>query len=186
MTPWFNVRKAAQVTAFFAKQEGGRINVLKAVKLIYLADRLFMQKYDCPILNDKLVSMPHGPVNSLTYNYIAGGEVDEENWDRYLTDRERHDIGLTDDNLTEDALDELSDAEIEALHEIWQAYGHMDRFELRDYTHKHCPEWVDPNGSSCPIHYELVFKFLGKAEHSSELASRVEVDRYIDELFARA
>src|SRR6478672_1543419 len=36
--PGYNVRKAAQVTAFFAKKEGGAIEVLKVAKLLYLAD----------------------------------------------------------------------------------------------------------------------------------------------------
>jgi uncharacterized phage-associated protein len=158
---------------------------LKVVKIIYLADRLFMERYDSPILNDKLVSMPHGPVNSLTYGYISGCEENGRAlWDAYISDREGHEIGLANDTITDCDLDELSDAELDALQEIWRTYGHMDRFELRDFTHKNCPEWVDPNGSSCPIHYELVFKFLGKAENSTELASRIEANRYIDALFA--
>ncbi len=32
--PWFNVRKAAQIAAFFAGKEGKRIQVLKLAKLI--------------------------------------------------------------------------------------------------------------------------------------------------------
>ena len=31
---WFEPRKAAQVTAFFALKAGGKINILKATKLI--------------------------------------------------------------------------------------------------------------------------------------------------------
>src|SRR6266480_1606796 len=50
MRPWFNVRKAAQMAAFFAKQEGGTINVLKLVKLVYLANRAAMEKYDFPLV----------------------------------------------------------------------------------------------------------------------------------------
>ena len=60
----FNARKAAQVGAYFAKASGGKINVLKLVKLIYLADRHSMELYDAPILNDVFVSMNKGPVNS--------------------------------------------------------------------------------------------------------------------------
>ncbi len=73
MTPiWYNARKAAQVAAFFALSEGGKINVLKLVKLIYLADRSAMEAFEAPILNDKFVSMDHGPVNSITLNLING------------------------------------------------------------------------------------------------------------------
>jgi uncharacterized phage-associated protein len=69
MTPvWYNARKAAQVAAFFAKAQGGKINVLKLVKLIYLADRLALETFEHPILEDKFVSMDHGPVNSITFS----------------------------------------------------------------------------------------------------------------------
>jgi uncharacterized phage-associated protein len=68
----FNRRKAAQVAAFFARAEGGRINVLKLVKLIYLADREFVLRHGEPMLDDRWVSMPHGPVNSGTYDMIQG------------------------------------------------------------------------------------------------------------------
>jgi len=61
MTPWFKVRKAAQVGAYFAFQQGGSINLMKLVKLVYLANRNAMAKYDYPIFDDHMVSMPHGP-----------------------------------------------------------------------------------------------------------------------------
>ena len=54
LIPGYNVRKAAQVVAFFAIRQGGRINVLKLSKLVYLSDRAFVEKYDVPILYDKL------------------------------------------------------------------------------------------------------------------------------------
>jgi Protein of unknown function (DUF4065) len=65
MAFWFNVKKAAQVAAFFALKQGGQIHVLKLTKLVYLSDREFMDRYDIPITGDKLVSMDHGPVNSV-------------------------------------------------------------------------------------------------------------------------
>ena len=35
----YDVKKAAQVAAFFAIEAGGKINILKLTKLMYLADR---------------------------------------------------------------------------------------------------------------------------------------------------
>ena len=58
----FNPRKAAQVIAFLTRERGGKIDFITVVKLAYLSDRRFMEKYDLPILNDELVSMEHGPV----------------------------------------------------------------------------------------------------------------------------
>jgi uncharacterized phage-associated protein len=181
MAPWFNVRKAAQVAAFFALKQGGQIHVLKLTKLIYLSDRAFMERYDVPITGDKLVSMDHGPVNSVTYNYI-NGTAESPNWDTFMADGSRHMVALSRNDLTEDDLDELSDAEMRVLGEVWERFGHMDRFEIRDWTHKNCPEWDDPHGSSTPIKYAHVFKFLGK-KNGDELEDRILAERRIATYF---
>lgn len=186
MTPaWYNARKAAQVAAFFAKAQGGRINVLKLVKLIYLADRLALETFESPILDDKFVSMDHGPVNSITLNYVNGLSDDRDEWAEFVSDREAHFVGLTDSELKVHDLDELSTAEIKILTLIWDRHGKMSQFEVRDYTHQHCPEWEDPKGSSEPIPLERIFKFLGKRD-SAELAAKVEADRDIDQMIANA
>lgn len=182
MAPWFNVRKAAQVAAFFALRQGGQINVLKLTKLIYLSDRKFMERYDIPILGDRLVSMDHGPVNSQTLNYI-NGTAESQLWDSFLSDRAGHMVGLAHNGITEESLDELSDAETDVLREIWGQFGYMDRYAIRDYTHANCPEWEDPHGSSTPIRYAQVFKFLGKRA-SSELEDRILSERHIASHFS--
>lgn len=177
MSTWFNVRKAAQVAAFFAIQERGEINILKLIKLIYMADRKFMERYDVPILHDQLVSMPHGPVNSLTYDYASGTEEDDE-WDEFLVDRARHMIGIARPELCEADLDELSRAELGVLSEVWRELGHMDRYQIRDHTHDVCREWENPHGSSHPIPYSRVFKYLGK-QNSRELEDRILSERQV-------
>lgn len=183
MQPWFNVRKAAQVAAYFALKSGGAINVLKLVKLIYLANRRFAERYDHPMLNDELVSMDHGPVNSMTLNYINGTQIERDAWDEFVDARAGYDIGLASATLTIDALDEFSRAELEVLDETWASFGHYSNYQLRDYTHKHCPEWEDPHGSSTPISYEKLFRHLNK-KNFEELAADVNTEREISKAFA--
>lgn len=183
-TPGFNVKKAAQVAAYFAKRGGGTINVLKLTKLIYLADREFLSRYDMPILWDRLVSMPHGPVNSDTYAWMDGQFGENQDWDAYLSDRNNHDVALANPEVAENDLDELSEAELEILDHTWRAFGHMDRFQLRDYTHKHCPEWENPEGSSSGIPYDRVLKYLNK-DHAVDTADDIESLRNLDRVFAR-
>ena len=176
----FNARKAAQVAAFFANKEGGRINVLKLTKLLYLADRACMDRYDRPILYDWLVSMDHGPVNSYTLNLI-NGLAQDDGWDDFVLDRAHHDVGAKNKRMTEEDFDELSEFEVSVLSGVWREFGRMTKYQIRDYTHKHCPEWENPRGTSLPIPYERVFKFLGK-KHSDELADQVEDARSIDQI----
>lgn len=183
--PGYSVRKAAQVTAFFAKKEGGQINVLKLAKLLYLADREFIARYDFPILFDELVSMPHGPVTSMTLNYINGLAENRDHWEDFIVDRANHLVGVARSDLKVEDLDELSDAEVHVLETVWDQFGHMNQWQLRDYTHNHCPEWEDPRGSSNPIPYERVLKFLGK-ERTEEIAEEIETQRSLDKFLAYA
>ena len=183
--PGYNVRKAAQVTAFFAKKQGGSIEVLKLAKLLYLADREFMARYDFPILFDHLVSMPHGPVTSLTLSYINGLEPERDQWDDYVVGRERNTIGIARQSLSFEELDELSDAEVHVLDTTWDQFGHMTSWQLRNYTHEHCKEWEDPHGSSNPIPYERVLKFLGK-ENGADIAEEIDSLRSLDKSLAHA
>jgi uncharacterized phage-associated protein len=186
MTPaWYDARKAAQVVAFFAKCEGGTINILKVVKLVYLADREALATFDAPILRDNFVSMPHGPVNSLTLNQINGTAEDSTGWDEFITDRAGHEIGLKNPDLKLVELDEISVAEMKLLKLTWERFGKLNRFALVKYTHENCPEWEDPNGSSNPIPLERIFKFLGKPDGSG-LAAKLESERFMDQIFANA
>jgi len=179
----FNDRKAGQVAAFFVDAQGGRMDVIKLVKLIYLADREFMDRYGLPITFDRLVAMPHGPVNSRTYECIQGA-VDCSGWEEWIADRQGHAVELR-KQAPRAALDELSDAEIEALQAVWQRFGHLNKWGIRDWTHDHCAEWRDPDGSSLPIDYADVFRALGRDDTAAaDLANRLESYRQIDKLFA--
>lgn len=169
----YNTRKAAQVAAFFAMSEGGSVNVLKLAKLLYLADREHLNRFDTPILFDQFVSMDHGPVTSTTLDYVSGYQEDRANWNSFITGRLGYSVGVASCKLSFEDLDELSDAEVETLEAVWGQFGHMSGYALRDWTHEHCGEWEDPNGSSTPIPYERVLKFLNK-EHHAIIAQEIE------------
>ena len=180
----FNDRKAGQVAAFFADANGGRINVLKLVKLIYLADRESLGRHGLPITYDCLVSLPHGPVNSEIYHCIQGCAEHSDGWEEWMSEREQHEVVVT-RQVTRDGLDELSDAEMATVQAVWAKFGHMSGWDLRDWTHHHCAEWKDPDGSSIPIPYAEVFKALGRDDgEAGELAAHIEAQRHIGRLFA--
>src|SRR5262249_50181685 len=144
----------------------------------YLANRESMSKFDHPVFDDHMVSMPHGPVDSLVLNYIDGAERNRADWEAFLTDRANYMVGLPNVDLKEDDLDELSDADLGVLAATWGLFGHMDQWQLEQYTHDFCPEWEDPDGSSYPIPYGRVFKALGKEKHE-ELAQLVLQQRKV-------
>lgn len=163
LLPGYDLDKAAQVVAFFAMKEGGSINVLKVSKLIYLAEREAMRRYDEPMFYDRLASMPDGPVASVTLNFINGNIADTR-WNKSIAPRSGYDIPLARKNMSVDDLDHLSPADLDVLESLWMRFGSFSQFQIRDWTHvpENVPEWQDPEGSSRPISHAAVFEYLGK------------------------
>src|SRR5205823_929857 len=66
----FNERKATQSAARLLELGGGRMEYIKLIKLLYLADREALLRWGRPITTDRHVSMPKGPVLSQIYDLI--------------------------------------------------------------------------------------------------------------------
>lgn len=129
--------------------------------------------------------MPHGPVLSQTLNLMDGdSESCPDGWEAWISDQQDHELSLR-QPLNPDALDELSPAELDMLRAIWQQFGAMGKWEIRDWTHVHCPEWRDPHGSSNPIPFERLARAVGfDTSTVKELAARIEAEHEVDRLFA--
>lgn len=183
----FTARKVAQMAAVFARHQGGNINVLKLMKLLYLADREAMRRYGLPISFDSIVGMPHGPVLSQTLNLVNGSANPKQAalWEEWMSDRDNHDLCVR-RNFERNDLDELSDSDIDVLDTVWAQFGKMDKWAIRDYTHDHCPEWKDPQGSVLQISDEAVLLAVGKDPAEAEsLARDIQAQRDLDSVFAK-
>ena len=179
----FSTERVAQIAAEYSRREGGSINIIKLSKLIYLSDRISMERHGAPITYDRLVSMDHGPVPSRTLNLINGYESSE--WDRWMTGRENHQVSAVRMDFSRQDLDELSDADMEIITDIWNEFGSMDQWELSQYTHEHCPEWRNPHGSSLPIHERRIFLAFGWSRENAIRAQRaIQEQRGLDRLFS--
>lgn len=98
---------------------------------------------------DSYVSMPHGPVLSATLDRINERPMYEGRcWDRHITPKRDNEVALR--NAGNVPNDQLSKAEEGLIDEIFQTYGHLNRWDLVALTHQ-LPEWTDPAGSSQPI-----------------------------------
>lgn len=163
----FDELKTAQAAAYLVAKEGGKMSHLKLMKLLYLADRESYKTFNTPITGDSYCSMPYGPVLSTTLNLINGVVRFDNVWNKWITDRDNHQVG-SDYNLKNDPdldeLDELSRNDINILTAIYERFGGYDQWRLVDYTHNpsNIPEWKDPHGSSAPIHLDTLLTYLGK------------------------
>lgn len=161
----FQEKKAAQVAAFFIYKAGGHLEILKLMKLMYLAERESLKEYGDSITGDAFVSMPHGPVLSLTLNLVNRFIPSQHNgWETWIADRSDNILSLKDPSMLRDESDllALSEADLHVLSNIWERFGHYSAWDLREMTHSGlCPEWSDPHGSSRPIPMLKLLKTLG-------------------------
>ena len=169
----FRSRKAAQLCALFAVKDGGTIEKLKLIKLVYLAERQCLTDWQRPILFDELFSLPHGPICSSTLNGI-NGSIHEQIRDDFVARNGNEIVAMK--NFGRDSLDEISDAEIDIIESVWQRFGHMTASQLRNYTHENCPEYTETTGR-IPIAYRELLEAVGTSPEEAEA-----IDREISEL----
>jgi len=143
----FSEEKVTHMASHLLIKRGGRMSYMKLLKLLYLAEREGLVKWGETMSGDKFVSMPHGPVMSSTYDLLQNRDTI---WNDFINSEANYEVSIK-DSVVEEDLDELSVAEVKILDSIFEQFGAMDRWEIRDYTHNFCKEWQDPDGSSFPI-----------------------------------
>lgn len=176
----FNVRKAAQVVAYLIAEQGGRADLIKTVKLAYMADRRFLEFYDAPILNDDFYCLDHGPVDTVTYDYIKGQGSKRRVWEKYVKPRQKNNLHLA-RSADDIEFDLLSDAEEEVLRAVVDEYRSLRPFELVDYIHQNCSEWTNPKGTSTHLSYDEVLHALGKDKRKARI-KRIKERRQVLEV----
>lgn len=137
----FNYKKATQALNYLATKEGGKIDKMKALKLIYLADRYHLRKYGRLITNDTYFAMTYGPVPS-SLKDIAGASdflsEDEQGYScRYLLPSGDWDV----QSIASPDTAMFSETDLEALNFASDKFGHLSQFELVEVTHQF-PEWT--------------------------------------------
>jgi uncharacterized phage-associated protein len=157
----FNEVKATQAAARLLRNRGGRMKYLKLIKLLYLADREALSRWGRPITTDNYVSMDNGPVLSQILKRIDDGAAPGEPtfWTSHIVPSGDWDVTLTADPSD----GQLSKAEDRLLDEIFEQYGHRNRWDIVNYVHT-LPEWRDPAGSAIPIAYRDILQALKKSD----------------------
>src|SRR6476646_8800293 len=89
----FNPRKTVQAAAMLLKLNEQPINYLKLLKLLYMADRIALQRIEQSISGDQYCSMDFGPVLSRVYDAIKGKRLKDDYdvlWARYISPRNQN------------------------------------------------------------------------------------------------
>jgi uncharacterized phage-associated protein len=183
----FRERKAAQAAAFLLSLNRGRMNYMKLIKLMYLADRQSLIETGQPITGDRMVSMPNGPVLSMVLDAVNSGKrfYSRNTWHEYISTPEKYAVRLNKNTPNEADYDELSPHNIGVLRQIFAAFGKMTPWALVRYTHT-LPEWINPRGSSRAIDPATILRESGKSDTEIErVAQRAEANAFLELLESR-
>lgn len=151
-----------------------RANKLKLVKLLFLADKYHLVRYGRTITNDDYWAMSYGPVGStakdilsLDRDFLSKGEY---KYAAEMLKREGEHTFVSGKKCLPEALEMLSDSDIEILDLVADRFGRMSANALIEYTHRY-PEWAQ---------YKTLFdKNLTRRERirQAELLSLIDDDK---------
>ena len=137
----FSHRKATQALNFFAHRAGGSINKMKALKLVYFADRYHLRKYGRPVVGDEYLAMNYGPVASGTKDLVEMsdflGEEEKTYAKRFIRPTETS-LGYS--SVADVDAKVLSESDREALQFAWSHFGRVEKYALAKLTHRY-PDW---------------------------------------------
>ena len=159
----FDVTKATEVAGQFLRREGGAINIMKLVKLVYLLDRISVARRGVPVVGGAYFSLPNGPITSEFLDLINSGRLwglQDCRWEEFISDRQNHEVGLAKDP----GRDHLSDSEVELIDAVYREHGAKNQWELRDWCHEHCKEWTPLEEGRERITLERIARAVGKTD----------------------
>ena len=155
----FQARKSTQAAAFLLHLCGDAKGKYLLLKMIYLADRKALEKWNVSITGDEPYSMELGPVPSNIYDLTKGGIRHGNEWKESIETVNRDTLKLKSNPGT----DELSQDEMTLLSEIFTQYKDFTFQQMKDYCHR-LPEYDQTVGkSSSPIGIATMFRTLGKS-----------------------
>lgn len=131
-------KKIIQALNYITELAGGKVNYMKALKLLYFSDRLHLREYGRLITDDNLIAMKNGTLGSQAKDIIKMNEFMPHVVYEYVEDKLKRDNYFIEVNSTE--RDNLSETDIECLNEVFTALGQKAEFELANLTHE-LPEW---------------------------------------------
>ena len=139
-----SVRKSTQALNYFAclaaRGAPQPLNKMKALKLLFFADRYHLRKYGRPVSDCAYFAMKNGPVASEAKNVAEESARLDSRSRSYAKRYVRKDDAYHFSSVGEVDNAVLSKTDKEALEFAWRTFGQYTQFQLRDITH-HYPEW---------------------------------------------
>lgn len=143
----FDERRTTQVAAFFLKSAPGSTqDVIKLVKLVYIADREALLRLGHTLTKGAHYSLPRGPIVSEVLDLLKGkqvGPTENAYWSEHIARVHEHEATLVRDPGT----GRLADSHISLLREIQEEYGRKDTWAVVEAAEA-LPEHRKPHGDT--------------------------------------
>jgi uncharacterized phage-associated protein len=164
-------KKAENVILYFANStEDKTIDRLKLMKLIWLSDRIHLNKYGRTILKDSYKALPNGPVASYVFDMSKKSLPNSYEVDNYtIIPKKEFDS------------DFFSKTNLQILKYVADNYEKRSSFILRDFSHEF-PEWKRYEESlfdkSFPNSYAMEMKdfFIEVENNFSDILTKEEIE----------
>lgn len=179
MTLRFNFEKSVQASALLLRLDGKRMERVRLLKLLYIADREMLGTVGQSITGDTGYAMNHGPVLGRIYDCIKGADVKASEWSDFIRS-DGHAVTLINDPKR----DALSRDEIDKLTEVTDRFRNLSEWEISELTHDF-QEWKDHivKDGSVRIPWEEMLSAQGRAEMIGVVKEGQAVHAALDDLF---
>lgn len=164
--PPYDEKKTTQAASLLLKLNGGPMEYMKLVKLLYNIDREALLRWGRPITFDEMFSLPHGQILSITLDKSETSDpIEPTYWDEHLKTEGWFVLPIAD---CDDG--ELSDAEINLINEFFERYRDKSPFEMEKEHHdpEKFPEWRNPRGSRIRTYLSDILRAWGHSEEDIE------------------
>lgn len=169
----FDSEKSLQAVAFLLRREPGhRMNYMRLLKILYIADREALRESSKPISGSCVVATKRGPLLDDVLKSIRGQHLATPRWAEFFR-LDNYQLEM----LRDPGVGRLSRFAAEKLEEVAARYQGNDEWEMVEITRRF-PEWQRNNpGDGChEIPLEHILEAVGRGADFAKIAERAQSD----------
>jgi hypothetical protein len=175
--PKFNEQKTTETAALLLHMNGGTMNYMKLIKLLYFVDKMAIRARDFPITYDTYYSMKNGQILSTVLDLINLKKKGVY-WHKYIKRTGAYNVELADEGIQPD---KLSPLEVDIIKSVYIDLGGYDQYSLGKLT-KRGKEYKSTT-SSIKTTIDSVYADLGYTDADiKQIKERMVEKAYIDKL----
>lgn len=165
----FELSKSIQASAVALRKHGDRMDRMRLLKLLYIADRELLAETGRTLTGDNVYAMEKGPVLSAIYDLIKAQRADVKEWQAVIQS-----VGSQVTLARSVGYGDLTKAELLKVEEVCDRYRDMDTEDLSKLTHEFA-EWIDNYKTDRPpSSYPISWDEVLVAQNAGDLVAEVE------------